>query len=107
MAQEREITIEEMISYLNYLLEIDPPTISRLFQMRSACSEELAKSPVHVVMDENARSFVGVLGILNGLFGYAGTGPFRESGAIGTLTNKDGVIKAFIKVEDIEEIGEA
>ncbi len=104
MARKRIITTDEVISYLNYLLEIDPLTVSRFLQIRIACSEELAKSSVHVVMDDDAHPFVGLLGILNGLFGYVGRGPLSELGAIGTLTDKRGLIKAFIRVEDIKDM---
>ena len=104
MVEKHKITIDEVIAYLNHLLEKDPRTISKLFQIKAACNDELVKSPVHVIIDAEARPFVGLLGILNGLFGYVKHGDFRDLGAIGTLTNKEGVIRAFIKMEDMKKV---
>ena len=102
MAAKRGFTIEEAIAYLNSLLQVDAEAISKLFAVRVRCEGDMAHSPAHVVLDEKAEPYLGALGVINGLFGYVAEGVFREQGAIGTLSDKQGLIRAFVKVEDIE-----
>jgi len=73
------ITVHGAINFLNKLLELDGNAINKLVGSRVECNEALAKHPtVQVQRDgtrtrigkEEAEIFeVGLLGVLNGIFG--------------------------------------
>jgi hypothetical protein len=75
MAIKESITLEEVIAFLNSLLEIDREAVTTLFDAaRVPCSEGLANHPTVQVVPNRApevygKYSVGVLGILNGMFG--------------------------------------
>jgi len=69
MAIKESITIDEIVNFLNELLEIDRSAIAVLLANRTSCNEELAKHPSVQVMAQNGGYNVGMFGILNGLFG--------------------------------------
>lgn len=85
------ITVDEVIDGLNYLLQVDPKAISDLIETRVSCSQNLANHPtVQVVGNESEGYRVGLLGILNGLFGVdaEGWGPIAaqfEKDDLGTV----------------------
>lgn len=67
---KEKITLKETVDFLNELLKIDPIAITALFSMRIACNETLADhETVQVSMLGKDYCQVGVIGILNGLFG--------------------------------------
>lgn len=62
---QKSITIEHAVAVLNEALELDPDAVSELVGHRVSCNERLAEHPtIQVWVDK-----VGILGILNGLFG--------------------------------------
>ena len=64
------ITLEETINFLNQLVACDQETVTRLIETRVPCSQALADHPtVQVQAYDNQPLVVGILGILNGLFG--------------------------------------
>ena len=67
---KEKITIQEMVDFLNEILKIDAIAITALFSLRIACNENLAKHETVQVgrLSENYCQ-VGMIGILNGLFG--------------------------------------
>ncbi len=83
------ITLDETIEFLNELIGIDRPAVAALLLNRVPCNERLARHPTVQVMRRNGFQ-VGMLGILNGLFGA------DESGR-GTIT---------IMLDDAGEIAE-
>lgn len=64
------VTLQEVINLLNEAKEIDVDSISRLVDYHSRCSKALEDHPTIIVSDEG----VGLLGILNGMFGNNGGG---------------------------------
>jgi hypothetical protein len=85
MTWKNSITLEETITLLNELLKLDEPGMRALIEQRVPCNKALADHPtVQVQAREDAQSMqtvVGVLGILNGLFGTdeEGWGPITAN----------------------------
>ena len=69
---KQSVTIEEVIKLLNEMIRLDPDATYKLFRrMKEYCNEDLANH-ADIMVDghsEPGRYKVGLLGILNGLFG--------------------------------------
>ena len=63
------ITIEETVEFLNSMFKTDPTATHLLFSCRVTCNEDLADHPSIQVRCEGDNCSVGVIGLLNGLFG--------------------------------------
>jgi hypothetical protein len=64
------ITLHETVDFLNELLVIDPDAVNAMFSFRFSCGRKLADHPtVQVGMLGGGHPVVGLIGILNGLFG--------------------------------------
>lgn len=73
------VTIYDVVSFLNQLLKTDREAVSELFHLKVKCNQALADHPAVQVSEyilENGAEVktpgeyqVGLLGILNGLFG--------------------------------------
>lgn len=68
---KKSISPQEVVEFLNSLLELDREAISNLIFTRVSCNMKLAEHPtVQVLQDAvDGRNCVGWLGLLNGLFG--------------------------------------
>lgn len=64
-----QVSLDETIQFLNGLLELDRPAIAALIANRVPCNESLANHPTVQVNAQHGGYWVGILGILNGLFG--------------------------------------
>lgn len=73
MAIYETISIDDAITYLNELIALDKPAIAALIANRVPCNEALANHPTVQVSKQNDGYHVGMLGILNGLFGVDDT----------------------------------
>lgn len=71
---KNQITIDETIDFLNDLIKTDKPALAALIANRVPCNRELAEHPTVQVAQQNDGFHVGMLGILNGLFGIHETG---------------------------------
>ena len=99
MRMKENITIDETIDFLNKLLEIDRKALSNIITNRVECNDDLVNhKTVQVAKLDNVYK-VGMLGILNGLFGT----DERGYGAIGILVLGN-EIQEFVKIkgEDYE-----
>jgi len=82
------VTIAECIELLNSAVEADPSALTALTCLRVCCNQRLAGHPsIQVGFGEGSASGfmqVGLLGILNGLFGADGpeAGPYEGHGPI-------------------------
>ena len=67
---KESVTIQETVDFLNELLKIDGQAINTLFSIRMACNESLSDhDTVQVGVIQPNYFQVGMIGILNGLFG--------------------------------------
>lgn len=67
---KESITIQETVDFLNSLIKIDSSTITKLFDTRIHCNEAIANHETVQVINVGIHYFkVGMIGILNGLFG--------------------------------------
>jgi len=69
-----EVTLDEVLAYLNRLANADPVAIAKLLETRVDCNDTLAADPdCQVVLSwtPERRAFykVGMLGVLSGIFG--------------------------------------
>jgi hypothetical protein len=75
-------TIEHALYYLNELIKLDPDAMHALVETRHPCNEALADHPTtQVIENSDGTTSVGLVGILNGLFGVDddGWGPFTAN----------------------------
>ena len=89
-----DVKLGEVIDFLNSLLNLDKNAVTALFSARTYCNNKIGAHPTVQIQEEpfsNILAFdendnmlhytVGILGILNGLFGvfeegsYTGCGP--------------------------------
>ena len=66
------VTIEQAIERLNSALEHDPDAVGKLMDYRVPCNEKLCYEHPHVqtrLFAGDAVATVGMLGLLNGIFG--------------------------------------
>lgn len=67
---KESVTIQETVDFLNSLIKIDSSVITKLFDMRINCNEDMANHKTVQVSNFGIHYFkVGMIGILNGLFG--------------------------------------
>lgn len=98
---EKKVTPKEAVSFLNKLLKDDRKAIESLFAIRVLCNKKLATHPtVQCGMMGKDTYFVGILGILNGLFGKDD----NECGFIVACID-NGKIKRFRLVRDTNKGG--
>ena len=89
-------TPESAIELLNEALTSDPEAMEVLFEVRIFCNEELANHPTIQVMDvqksDGSPAYkVGLLGLLNGIFGV----DERGIGAISAVYDDTGDLVEF------------
>jgi len=97
------VSIDEVIGLLNELIEIDKPAIAAIIANRVPCNQVMADHPTVQVGAQNGGFHVGMLGILNGIFGADDKG----WGAIAFEFDDDGnlnrVVRRDVKYEWIAE----
>jgi len=80
-------TASQTVALLNALNDVDNDAISTLFLMRVPCNENLAKLPAVQLFDDAGIDKVGLLGIINGLYGR-----YRGWGRIGMVTKESKIM---------------
>lgn len=77
MAYRETVTIDDAIALLNEALRLDPNAMNALIDARVVCNSALAEHPTIQVDGRTEAPRVGILGVLNGLFGVRedGWGP--------------------------------
>ena len=86
---KQSVTPQEVVDFLNELLKVDRLAINAIFNIRVHCNKEMAEHPTVQVGRNEEVCQVGIVGILNGLFGT------YESGY--------GCISVYIENGEIEE----
>lgn len=98
--KRNEVTVDQVVELLNGALLLDRTAITSLVQTRVACTKRLADhqtiqvglAPGFDADDKNLEYEVGVLGLLNGLFGI----DERQWGAIAAEMDKAGHVMQFV-----------
>ena len=103
MAVKEKVTLDKVVDLLNQALELDPEAINELFSTRVVCKDGLADHPTIQVFTDKERGFsrVGLIGIINGIFGIDNEG----WGHFGVKLDSNDKIEEFLKFEreDIEK----
>lgn len=102
---KNEITIQETVDFLNEILKVDPVAITALFSLRTACNKDLADhGTVQVGALSKSYFQVGMIGVLNGLFGVDDYGWGRIS-----ADYDNGTIKGFrlLTTDDVKSFIES
>lgn len=71
---KQPITIEHAIDILNQAIQSDPDAMNKLIGTRINCGVTLANHPTIQVMNDDGKYSVGILGLLNGIFGTDNNG---------------------------------
>ena len=67
---KEKVSKQETVDFLNHILKIDPDAVNNLFSIRVGCNKVLARHPsVQVGKITDDYFIVGMMGVLNGLFG--------------------------------------
>lgn len=98
------VTLNEVIDFLNELVEVDAPAVAALIANRVPCNEQLADHPTVQCGAQHGGFHVGMLGILNGLFGIH-EGEYRNGwGAITAVfdDNDKGHFRNLVRFERVQ-----
>ena len=92
---------DEAIAILNELLACDPRAMHALTEHRSPCNKALADHPTAQVVDQGGQPCIGLLGVLNALFGVLGpeAGRFEGYGIIQGVYNDQGKLIGFARTD--------
>jgi hypothetical protein len=98
------LDVEATLAFLNELTALDPKAMEALVGLRAPCNEALLNHPTVQVTDYHDDKIprVGILGLLNGLFGTYEDGPKKGWGPIAAYWEKDGTFKGFRPTIDKE-----
>jgi hypothetical protein len=79
----------QVVDFLNQVLVLDRAGISELFSKRVECSEQLAAHPTVQVSSKDGKDTVGMLGLINGMFGVFDDGTKKNWGPIYCEVDED------------------
>lgn len=89
------ITLDHTIEFFNSLIQLDHVALRFLVECRVPCNEALAVHPTVQVVGAEEQAYVGVLGVLNGLFGVDDDG----WGGITAVFEDDGTLTRFERTQ--------
>lgn len=97
---KKSVTPQDVCDLLNEYLKEDPQSCNSLFNHRVICNEKIAGHPTIQVQQyhKDEHPTIGLLGLLNGLFGIHESG----MGAICILIGDDKKIESFDLVENYQ-----
>lgn len=84
---KESVTVDDAIALLNEMLLCDIAATAALLANRVPCNQALADHDTIQVNAQHGAFFVGMLGVINGLFGVSNNG----SGAIAYVFDNDGL----------------
>ena len=103
MSVSEGVDLDSVIVFLNQLIQIDSQAVGNLVENRVLCNEKMADHPtvqVGVVKTDTGERFeVGILGVINGLFGIDEDG---HGGITAIVDDTDGLIK-FVRTTEVKE----
>jgi hypothetical protein len=115
MSIKEHVTPQEVVDFLNSLLEIDRDAITKVVITKQSCSEAMANHPTvqcgavkNLVGPNQIPSgfsdfTVGMVGILNGLFGSFDDGPKKGWGCVAYDLDENKSITKFFIIENKTE----
>jgi len=68
------VSMDDVVAYLNELIQLDRPAMEALFEYLAPCDKALAGHSTMRVLKWDSGYRVGMLGVLNGLFGSGDKG---------------------------------
>jgi len=87
---KKSITPQEVVDFLNSLMDVDPVAMHKLVFSHKKCNDDLADHPtVQVEESATGQCSVGLMGILNGLFGVYDDGPYKNHGIFQALFDRN------------------
>ena len=85
-AVKDSVTVDHVLEVLNRMLEADPVATRELVLTHISCNEDLRDDPTiqvrtYSIQEDDPAHSVGILGVLNGIFGIdeGGWGPFTAN----------------------------
>lgn len=100
---KESVTINEVIEILNEAVARDREAINNLISSRVGCNKVLADHPTIQVRFNYIEHSVGLLGVLNGLFGIDDISGWGAITAV--INDEDGILEEFTRT-DIKKIRE-
>jgi hypothetical protein len=85
------------VDYLNRLLEVDRNTVECLFDIRVPCNDAMRDHPTVQVITTPNGARVGLIGVLNGLFGV----DQKDRGHICTIHDEEDNLLRFELTRDV------
>jgi len=94
--------LDRVVSFLNELAALDGEAIEHLVEMRAQCNRALLEHPtVQATEDDEGNPVVGLLGVINGMFGTQPEGSIKPgSGFVAAqFDSRTGRLTGFIRVD--------
>lgn len=88
-------TVDQAVEILNRIHAADSTVLPALIEHRVACNEQLATDPTVQVRGRVGEAEVGLLGIINGLFGVDD----NSRGFIGAEYDTDHRLTGFVRLD--------
>lgn len=100
--EQGKISLDHVLARLNEWTKLDTTAMESLIEKRTKCNEALADAPsIQVLVPEEGTGFeVGVLGLLNGLFGSIQEGEKKGWGQIAAVFDDSGRLQEFRRSQD-------
>jgi hypothetical protein len=101
-SRRESVTVDDAIAILNHALYLDFDAFQNLVERRVACNADLADHPTIQVATtpERDRFAVGLLGVLNGLFGVDANG----DGPITGVYSEDNELLRFDRTDRVAHL---
>jgi hypothetical protein len=90
------VTVDSALVLLNACMALDPKAMHALIESRVPCNDALADHPTVQVLSVDGQPHVGILGLINGLFGTDQVG----RGPIAAVFGDDGKLASFEPTQD-------
>jgi len=95
------VTIQDVIDYLNKMLQVDPDLMAMFVNTRFDLNKPLDDYPQEIQVMQSAKPALGIIGLLNGLFGTIEDGPQKGWGPLMIAMDKSNhfILHEFVRTE--------
>ncbi|MDD4402022.1 MAG: hypothetical protein PHI24_09135 [Desulfitobacteriaceae bacterium] len=99
---KESVTVDDVIALLNEAIALDPDAMHSLVSARVTCNDALARHSTIQVALEDREFKVGIIGILNGIFGKneRGLGPVAGIFNFSLENEAAPVLTTFVRTAD-------